>query len=109
MGRKRKDELEGPLLFRDLTPPKQVFRDIRNYLAGQFVGATRDDVLLGEVLKCLFCKLYLEMAGDGNLQGADAVDLAQFYRVTFSRVALTSQKSTNQQRRFYSIPPAFKR
>jgi len=40
--------------------PKDAFRSIRNYLAGQFVGATRDDVLLDEVLKCLFCKLMIE-------------------------------------------------
>lgn len=40
--------------------PKEAFRNIRNYLAGQFVGATRDDSLLDEVLKCLFCKLIIE-------------------------------------------------
>ncbi|MDP2430676.1 MAG: hypothetical protein Q8O33_01450, partial [Pseudomonadota bacterium] len=40
--------------------PKEAFRNIRNYLAGQFVGATRDDSLLDEVLKCLFCKLVIE-------------------------------------------------
>lgn len=40
--------------------PKEAFRTIRNYLAGQFVGATRDDALLEEVLKCLFCKLVIE-------------------------------------------------
>ena len=40
--------------------PKQVFRALRDYLAGQFVGATRDDALLDEVMKCLFCKLYLD-------------------------------------------------
>ena len=32
-----------PLLFKELKTTKEVFRDIRNYLAGQFVGATRDD------------------------------------------------------------------
>jgi hypothetical protein len=40
--------------------PKDAFRRVRNYLAGQHVGATRDDALLEEVLKCLFCKLYIE-------------------------------------------------
>ncbi|MCL5796128.1 MAG: N-6 DNA methylase [Gammaproteobacteria bacterium] len=40
--------------------PKETFRNIRNYLAGQFVGATRDDSLLDEVLKCVFCKLIIE-------------------------------------------------
>jgi len=48
------------ILFPEVRPPKEVFRYLRNYLAGQFVGATRDDALLDEVLKCLFCKLYME-------------------------------------------------
>ncbi len=41
--------------------PKEIFRSLRNYLAGQFVGATRDESLLEEILKCLFCKLYIEL------------------------------------------------
>lgn len=41
--------------------PKEIFRTLRNYLAGQFIGATRDETLLDELLKCLFCKLYIEM------------------------------------------------
>lgn len=34
-----------PQLFSADRTPKQVFRDLRNYLAGQAVGATRDDTL----------------------------------------------------------------
>jgi type I restriction enzyme M protein len=33
---------------------KLVFQEIRNYLAGRAVGATRDQALLEEVMKCLF-------------------------------------------------------
>lgn len=82
-----KVEVGEKLLFQELKPVKQVFRDIRNYLAGQFVGATRDEVLLGEVLKCLFCKLYLETSGrtDGNAD-RDAFEAAQFYRSIFAKV-----------------------
>ncbi len=58
--RKAQKENGQPLLIKRISPPKQAFRNLRNYLAGQFVGATRDDVLLDEVLKCLFCRLYLE-------------------------------------------------
>lgn len=47
-------------LIIDEIAPKDAFRNIRNYLAGQLVGATRDDALLDEVLKCLFCKLLIE-------------------------------------------------
>jgi type I restriction enzyme M protein len=60
-GRRHKGDA-GPTLFKASRTPKQIFRDLRNFLAGQFVGATRDDTLLHELLKCLFCKLYLETA-----------------------------------------------
>ena len=48
-------------LLRNLRNPKEVFRELRNYLAGQFVGSTRDESLLDEILKCLFCKFYIEV------------------------------------------------
>lgn len=48
-------------LILGLGTPKEIFRSLRNYLAGQFVGATRDEILLDELLKCLFCKLYIEL------------------------------------------------
>jgi type I restriction enzyme M protein len=38
---------------------KDAYRQIRNYLAGRWIGATRDESLLEEVVKTLFCKLYL--------------------------------------------------
>lgn len=48
-------------LFQEPRSPTEAYRYLRNYLAGQFVGATRDDTLLDEVVKCLFCKLYIEL------------------------------------------------
>src|SRR5665213_2091961 len=48
-------------LLKNLQSPKDAFRQIRNYLAGQHIGATRDEALLEELLKCLFCKLYIEL------------------------------------------------
>ena len=76
-----------PSLIPGLRSPKQVFRGLRNYLAGQFVGATRDEALLDEVLKCLFCKLYLEtVTGDERLQVDDEFGKAQFYREVFQIV-----------------------
>lgn len=74
-------------LFRTTTCPKEVFRDIRNYLAGQFVGATRDDALLDEVLKCLFCKLLIER-GEVSSPGlsADPFLLATQVRSIFANV-----------------------
>ena len=66
-------------------PPKETFRHLRNFLAGRFVGATRDDVLLDEVLKCLFCKLYTEMKGAKNAQ-PDTELSASDLRGIFSKV-----------------------
>jgi type I restriction enzyme M protein len=75
-----------PLLISDLRTPKQVFRYLRDYLAGQFVGATRDDVLLEELLKCLFCKLYLETTGRKLRRNSDVFELAQEIRSVFQMV-----------------------
>ena len=75
------------ILFPEVRPPKEVFRYLRNYLAGQFVGATRDDALLDEVLKCLFCKLYMETGMSAEVPvGADRFQAAQHVREVFGRV-----------------------
>lgn len=52
-------------LFRraDLTRPsnlKAVLRDIRNHLAGNVTGITRDEALAQEIINLLFCKIYDE-------------------------------------------------
>lgn len=49
---------------RDLVKPsnlKAVFRDIRNHLAGNAPGITRDEPLAQEVINLLFCKIYDEI------------------------------------------------
>jgi type I restriction enzyme M protein len=89
MGLRKAQKDDGqPLLIKGLRPPKQEFRNLRNYLAGQFVGATRDDALLDEVLKCLFCRLYLETdrITPPDEPFPDAFSGAQFYRAVFAQV-----------------------
>ncbi len=88
MGRPKRVRESGQLLLiKDVRTPKEVFRHLRNYLAGQFVGATRDDTLLDELLKCLFCKLYIEMSEVKPLSSeADAVERAKYVREIFRRV-----------------------
>ncbi|MEW6750861.1 MAG: N-6 DNA methylase [Candidatus Latescibacterota bacterium] len=46
-----------------MTDAREVFTEIRNYLAGQLVGATRDEAILGEVVKCLFAVRQVEVEG----------------------------------------------
>lgn len=54
---------------------RSVFRDIRDYLAGSAIGATRDDALLDEVMKCLLVRKHMVLNGglpDGQKSGAVA-------------------------------------
>ena len=62
---------------------KQVFEDIRNYLAGRFVGATRDEFLLEEVVKLIFCKFHLN---ETNTTAIDEIELSGLYRRAFKQV-----------------------
>lgn len=49
---------------RDLKPAsnlKAVFRDLRNHLAGNVTGITRDEALAQQIINLLFCKIYDEI------------------------------------------------
>lgn len=49
---------------KDLKKPsnlKAVFKDIRNHLAGNVTGITRDEALAQEIISVLFCKIYDEV------------------------------------------------
>lgn len=63
---------------------KDIFKQIKNYLAGRFVGATRDRALLEEVVKCFFCKHYLETHFEIKVEGLDELTLSKKYREVFS-------------------------
>ena len=74
-------------LFKQTRSPKEALRDVRNYLAGQFIGATKDDALLDEVLKCLFCKLLIEKGEYGPIDvSGDPFALAKQIRTIFATV-----------------------
>ena len=63
-----KSDVRQLSLIESIGTPKEIFRSLRNYLAGQFVGATRDEILFDELLKCLFCKLYIESGLASSLE-----------------------------------------
>src|SRR3989344_2713091 len=53
----------GEFKKKDLKTPhnlKVIFRAIRNHLAGNTVGATRDEVLAQQLINLIFCKIYDE-------------------------------------------------
>lgn len=62
---------------------KDTFIDIRNFLAGRFLGATRDEFFLDEIIKLIFCQHELRTE---NTTVIEDVDLASLYRKTFQTV-----------------------
>lgn len=62
---------------------KSTFGDIRNFLAGRFMGATRDEFFLEEIIKLIFCKYEIK---DINTENEDDVHLSSLYRQTFKKV-----------------------
>jgi type I restriction enzyme M protein len=53
----------GRFKRRDLRTPhnlKVIFRAVRNHLAGNTVGATRDEILAQQLINLIFCKIYDE-------------------------------------------------
>ena len=62
---------------------KDTFNDIRNFLAGRFVGATRDEFLMDELIKLIFCKYEI---GDIDTNEIEDIELAGIYRRTFKDV-----------------------
>jgi type I restriction enzyme M protein len=65
---------------------KEAYRQIRNYLAGRLVGATRDEALLSEVIKCLFCKMQIKRQNIPLGASKDVTVLANRYRQEFSEL-----------------------
>lgn len=63
---RRNQRIEDVGLHRraDLKKPsnlKAVFRDLRNHLAGNVTGITRDEALASEIVNLLFCKIFDEV------------------------------------------------
>lgn len=63
---------------------REAYSRIRNFLAGRLVGATRDEALVEEVVKCIFCRALA--VHDGAKIPADPIELAKFYRTQFTKV-----------------------
>ncbi len=59
---------------------RSAFRNIRNFLAGRLLGATRDRALMDELFKCVFAKHWL--LKDASL--AAAGDVSKSYRAAFA-------------------------
>lgn len=73
-------------LFKFPEEPKAILREIRNFLAGRAVGITRDEGLLEEVIKVLFC-LKSSFLQSNSLTG-DEVENAMLLRKAFKQITL---------------------
>lgn len=63
---------------------KTLFQEIRNFLAGRMLGATRDRALLEEVMKCLFTKKQMLLNGtQPKSMVRSTPELALLYRSSF--------------------------
>jgi type I restriction enzyme M protein len=67
--------------------PREAYLRIRNFLAGRVLGATRDEALVEELIKCLFCRASL-LEGDGvnargDLPRRGPGELGAAYRAAF--------------------------
>lgn len=66
---------------------KEILREIRNYLAGQFVGSTRDETILSEIIKCLFVHHHLSASQENYPFGEGKhIDAAKYFRKVFKEV-----------------------
>jgi len=61
---------------------RSAFQNIRNFLAGQLLGATRDRALMDELFKCTFAKHWLLKAPSLAVAG----DISRSYRAAFAHV-----------------------
>jgi len=77
---------------------RSLYRELRNYVAGQHLGSTRDEALLQEVVKTLLCKAELDSSGGLARSRADATD----YRRAWGRVRGTMPRLLGEM-----SPPAF--
>ena len=74
------------LPIRGINSQKEALRDVRNYLAGQVLGFTRDESLLDEVVKCAFCRTRMEREGNCAAANSTPEDIARRYRKTYKEI-----------------------
>ena len=85
---KTKSAVAQQLTLNGFALPKTAMKRIRNYLAGQVIGLTRDESLLEEVLKCTYCRVMLERerrVKEGEPAG-DSEVIAKLYRQAFTEI-----------------------
>lgn len=62
---------------------RSTFKEIRNFLAGRFMGATRDEFFLDEIVKLIFCKFEM---GSKDTSLLNELEISSLYRKAFRTV-----------------------
>lgn len=81
---------------------KEIFSDIRNFLAGRLVGATRDEILLQELIKIIFC--HREGEKSKEEVPSDQFGLAEYYRKIFDNVKIKFPEIFNKEEQIMLDP-----
>jgi type I restriction enzyme M protein len=74
-----------PASSAEIAGGRAVIRELRNYLAGQVVGLTRDEALLDELLKCAFCRGSLQREGV-DTSALTAAEIESLYNGKFAEI-----------------------
>lgn len=85
-----------------------MIRELRNFLAGQVLGITRDEALLDEILKCAFCKVSLERRNIPT-EAMTEKELASLYEETFRDLRQSMLYMLDLDTEFRVGPPHIKR
>lgn len=62
---------------------KPIFNEIRNFLAGRLLGATRDEFLLNELIKIMLCKFHLR---EEKYDFKEDIEISGIYRKKFKKI-----------------------
>src|SRR5260370_26535995 len=87
MARRPSTAAQGALSFAGLDH-RSVYREIRNFLAGQAIGATRDRALLDELIKVLFCKHFMDAEHTALKIGASDQVIVEAYKSALAEVSV---------------------
>jgi len=83
--------VQSPIKKKDLIPTnnlKSIFDEIRNYLAGNAKGITRDETLAQELINILFCKIHDEITKQPE-------DMLSFYTLFDEKPQITHKRIIN--------------
>ncbi len=90
----------GKYKRRDLQPAKNlkaIFNDMRNHLAGNITGITRDEAIAEQIINLLFCKIYDEINTDLDEEVTFRVGISEPKDAVRKRINELFEKSVKKE------------